>query len=171
MRVVSAIWRAQSVRECKCCLYNEYALLNRFTFPWIFLVNAFWHRLFTRLVTWPFTVSAKSWNELSGLCPFSLISHLKWFSSAWIRVLHFLHNWLLVDYRELVSLADQLLLELFLALGLQKLLSEGNVGEHCSKCPTELDGCLGAFLKKENIKRVSMLDRERQLGSRRTRLF
>ena len=87
---------------------------------------------------------------------FCLISHLRWFSFARIRVLHFLHNWLLMDESELVSLADQLLLELFLALGLQKLLSEGNVGEHRSKCSTEFNGCLGAFLKKTS--QESLLD-------------
>lgn len=77
-----------------------------------------------------------------------LLSHLKWFSSAWIGVLHFLHDRLLVDYGELLSLADQLLFELLLGLGLQELLPEGNVGEHGSECSAQFNRRLGAFLKR-----------------------
>lgn len=77
-----------------------------------------------------------------------LPSHLKCFPSAWIRVLHLLYDRLLVDYGELLSLVDQLLLELVLGLGLQKLLPEGNVGEHRGESSTEFDGRLGAFLKR-----------------------
>ena len=53
-----------------------------------------------------------------------------------------------MSYRELLSLVDQLLFELLLGLGLQELLPEGDVREHRGKCSAELDGRLGAFLKR-----------------------
>ncbi len=79
---------------------------------------------------------------------FALLSHLKRFPFAWIWVFHFLYAQLLTDYGELLSLVDQVLFELLLGLGLQKLLSEGNVGEHRGKCSTEFNGRLGAFLER-----------------------
>lgn len=84
------------------------------------------------------------------ICNLPLLSHLKWFPSTWICILHFLYDRLLADYRELLSLVDQLLFELLLSLGVQKLLSEGNVGEHRGECSTQFNGRLGAFLKRDN---------------------
>lgn len=77
----------------------------------------------------------------------TLLPHLKCFSSTWIRVLHFLFDRLLLDNGELLSLADQLLFELLLGLGVQELLSEGHVGEHRRKCSAQFSRRLGAFLK------------------------
>ncbi len=83
------------------------------------------------------------------------LSHLKWFSTAWIWVLHFLHNRLLVHDGELLSLVDELLFKLLLCLGLQELLPEGNVWEHGGKCSGEFNGRLGAFLKRR-MKKAKM---------------
>lgn len=84
-----------------------------------------------------------------------LFSHLKCFPFTWVWVLHFLYDRLLIDYRKLLSLADQLLFELFLCLGLQELLSEGNVGEHRRKCSAKFNRCLGAFLRRLRTKLIT----------------
>lgn len=78
------------------------------------------------------------------------LSHLKWLPSAWIGVLLFLRNGLLLDCGELLSLGEELLLELLLRPGRQEPLSEGDVGEHRGKRSTKLNRRLGAFLKKQD---------------------
>lgn len=75
------------------------------------------------------------------------LSHLKRFPFTWIRVVDLLLDLLLAGDRELLTLADQLLFELLLALRLQKFLPEGNVGEHRGEGSGEFNGRLGAFLK------------------------
>lgn len=75
------------------------------------------------------------------------LSHLKRFPFTWIRVVHLLLVLLLVGDGELLTLADQLLLELLLALRLQEFLPEGDVGEHRSEGSAQFNGRLGAFLK------------------------
>lgn len=78
------------------------------------------------------------------------LSHLKWLPPAWIWVLLFLCNRLLLDSGELLPVGEQLLLELLLRLGLQEPLSEGDVGEHSGKRSAKFNRRLGTFLKKKD---------------------
>lgn len=80
----------------------------------------------------------------------SWLSHLKCLPSPWIWVLLFLYNGLLLDCGELLSVGEQLLLELLLCLGLQEPLSEGDVREHRGKRSAKFNRRLGAFLKKQD---------------------
>lgn len=124
-------------------------------------------RLDTLRVFW---IGAEPWTQLPNLYVEALkqlwtccvlsdrllrpCSHLEWFPLPRVRILFFLWCvWLLADDGELLPLVDQLLFELLLALGLQELLSKGNVREHGGKGPAKLNCCLGAFLwegKKED---------------------
>lgn len=53
---------------------------------------------------------------------------------------------LLVGGHQLVALQHQRLLKLFLRLGLQQFLAEGDIGKKRGEGPSQLNGRLGAFL-------------------------
>lgn len=107
--------------------------------PWTLLPNLYVQALWNNFGPAVFSVT-----QLLRPC-----SHLEWFALPRVRILHFLWCvWLLADDGELLPLVDQLLFELLLALGLQELLSKGNVWEHGGKRPAKLNRCLGAFLRK-----------------------